>query len=139
MAKKVNYNLVKIHRNYSIEEISLLLNVHKNTVHNWIKDGLATIDDCKPLLVLGSELRQFLQDKRNMNRHPCKQDELFCVKCKLPRKPSDGIIEIHEMNNSKLRISGICPECKCLMNKFSSSSGFTEIERIFNLSLSKRR
>jgi hypothetical protein len=31
-----NYRLVKIHRNYTVEEIARLLKVHKNTVRGWI-------------------------------------------------------------------------------------------------------
>jgi hypothetical protein len=35
-----NYRLVKIHRNYSVEEIARLCGKHKNTVRAWLKDGL---------------------------------------------------------------------------------------------------
>ena len=51
-----NHRLVKIHRNYTVEEIAKLFGIHKNTVRNWVKDGLATIDDKRPMLILGHEL-----------------------------------------------------------------------------------
>jgi hypothetical protein len=43
-----NARLVKIHRNYSVEDISRLFRLHKNTVRNWLKEGLTAIDDRRP-------------------------------------------------------------------------------------------
>jgi len=39
-----NYRHVKIHRNYTAEEIAMQLGIHKNTVRNWLKNGLATCE-----------------------------------------------------------------------------------------------
>jgi hypothetical protein len=47
-----------------VEEIARLLVVHKNTVRNWLKQGLTAIDRHKPTVVLGSTLSHFLQDRR---------------------------------------------------------------------------
>ena len=35
-----NPRLVKIHRNYTVEEIATLFGIHKNTVRDWVKAGL---------------------------------------------------------------------------------------------------
>ena len=64
MAKLQNPNRAKIHRNYSVEEIAMLYSVHKNTVRHWIKDGLLTIDQRRPILISGADLRQYWQNKR---------------------------------------------------------------------------
>ena len=64
MSKKINPNFVKIHRNYSVEDISNLLKVHKNTVRSWLKKGLESIDDNRPILNLGSVLKQYLKKQK---------------------------------------------------------------------------
>ena len=58
--KRPNPRLVKIHRNYTVEEIACLFGIHKNTVRSWIKMGLPVTDNCRPQLILGSELAAFL-------------------------------------------------------------------------------
>jgi hypothetical protein len=66
-----NPHLVKIHRNYTVEEVARLFNIHKNTVRNWISGGLPVCDSNRPLLVLGSALRlstHYLEN-RELTRH----------------------------------------------------------------------
>ena len=80
-----NYRLVKIHRNYTVEEIAKLFDIHKNTVRQWIKEGLETINDKRPMLILGPVLMAFLQARRLKNKQTCKPGELYCVRCRAPR------------------------------------------------------
>ena len=54
-ARHPNPRLAKIHRSYSVEEIARLFNVHKNTVRNWLKQGLETIDGQRPTVVRGEK------------------------------------------------------------------------------------
>jgi len=82
-----NHRLVKIHRAYIVEEIASLFGMHKNTVRHWIKDGLNTIDDKRPMLILGHVLVEFLKARRVKNKQPCKPGELYCVRCRAPETP----------------------------------------------------
>ena len=59
-----NHRLVKIHRNYTVEEIAGLFGIHKNTVREWVKTGLATSDNKRPMLILGQDLKAYLQARR---------------------------------------------------------------------------
>ncbi len=120
MSKKINPNQVKIHRNYSVEDISNLLGVHKNTVHDWFKKGLKTIDYNKPALVLGGVLKQFLKDRRVVNKRTCKDNEIYCMKCRLPRNPAENMIDYKLINQNTGCMRGLCPVCHSVMNKFVS-------------------
>ena len=55
--KRVNARRVKIHRSYAVDEAARLLGVHKNTVRSWIKRGLPTVDNRRPILILGGASR----------------------------------------------------------------------------------
>ena len=77
--KRPNPRLVKIHRNYTVEEIACLFGIHKNTVRSWIKMGLPVTDNCRPQLILGSELAAFLGARRNKNKRSCTMDVLSAL------------------------------------------------------------
>ena len=62
--RRPNHRLVKIHLNYRVEEAARLLGTHKNTGAAWVKAGLPTCDSNRPTLILGRELRAYLQARR---------------------------------------------------------------------------
>ncbi len=123
MAKNHNPNLAKIHRNYSIEEVANLYQVHKNTVLAWIKNhGLKTIDNLKPILILGSELRLFHQNKRTKNKRKCLPYEIYCLKCRKPQIPAENMADYIPMTDTTGRLNCLCPQCENLINKYFSLS-----------------
>jgi hypothetical protein len=135
MAKRhQNPRLAKIHRSYKVDEIADLYGTHKNTVLNWIKQGLPTFDNKRPLMILGSDLNAFHAKQRVKNKRPCKQNEIYCMKCKIPKEPASGMVEYQSVNAKTGNIIGICPECETLMyrrisntkiQQFSEQMGFT--------------
>ncbi len=112
-----NPRRAKIHRNYTVEEVADLYEVHRNTVRQWIKDGLPTCDTRRPLLVLGSALAAFLTAKRARNKRPCKLDEIYCVRCRVPKKPALGMAEYRPLTTTLGNLVGLCPACEGLINR----------------------
>jgi Helix-turn-helix domain len=88
--KGLNPRRVKIHRNYTVEEVARLFGAHKNTVRNWLREGLPKIDDHRPILILGRQLASFVHARRQHRRQRCATDELFCFKCRKPRRSLAG-------------------------------------------------
>jgi Helix-turn-helix domain len=115
--RRPNHRLVKIHRSYTVEEVTRLLDVHKNTVRTWIKQGLSTIDDKRPKLILGRDLSVFLKAKRIRNKRPCKPGEMYCVRCRVPRSPALNMAEYQPKTESLGNLFGICPDCGIGMNR----------------------
>jgi len=112
-----NPGLVKIHRSYTVEEVASLLGKHKNTVRNWVKEGLTTIDDKRPMLILGHVLVEFLQIRRTKNRQTCKPGELYCVRCHAPRSPAGDMVEYSSVTEKIGNLIAICPVCDSIMNR----------------------
>ena len=119
---------VKIHRNYTIEDIANLFQLHKNTVRTWVKQGLPVIDSQRPMLILGGDLREYLQSKRKAKKTTCKLNELYCVSCKSPKLPALNVVEFIATNEQTGRLIGICPTCDSVMNKFVSQSKLLTIQ-----------
>ncbi|OKY74014.1 MAG: DNA-binding protein [Desulfobulbaceae bacterium DB1] len=118
MAKRhPNPRLVKTHRSYTVEEVAGLYGIHKNTVRNWVKNGLAPIDSKRPTLIQGSVLAEYLQDRRTKNKQKCKPGELFCVRCHVPRPAAEDMAEYSPVNEKTGNLIAICPVCDTLMNR----------------------
>lgn len=122
-----NHRLVKIHRSYTVEEIARLFDIHKNTVRHWVKEGLATIDDKRPMLILGHVLAAFLQARRIKNKQTCKPGELYCVRCRAPRSPAGNMADYNPVTEKFGNLVAICPDCNCLMNRRVSVARIEEI------------
>lgn len=117
MKRNHNYRRIKINRSYTVEEIASLLNTHKNTIRAWIKDGLSTTDNKRPFLVQGRELAAFLQTRRLKNKIKCSHEEMYCVKCHLPRIPAGNLVEYKPHNKKMGNLIAICPCCHSIMNR----------------------
>ena len=133
-----NHCHVKIHRNYSVEEIADLFGTHKNTVRNWHKkNGLASIDDRKPMLFYGQTLATFLQAKRAKNKRPCKVGEIYCIRCRAPKKPAGDMAEYQPVTATVGNLVAICPDCELMMNRRISSSKLEQFRSQMDITLSQ--
>ena len=137
MAKRLNPNLAKIHRNYTVEEVANVFSVHKNTVRLWVKDGLAINDDKRPMLILGSELKHYLQAKRKSNKRKCQLFEIYCVRCRAPKIPAENMVDYEPINDCLGRLIGICPSCDGIINKYFNIARLEQIKEKLDITLPK--
>ncbi len=104
-----------------------MLGKHKNTVRNWVKDGLATIDDKRPMLILGHDLVAFIKQRRAKNKTNCKPGELYCVRCRLPKFPAGDLAEYSPVTEKFGNLIAICPDCDSIMNRRVSLARIKEV------------
>ena len=127
MTKRLhNPRLAKKNRNYTVYEVTELYAVHKNTVTNWIKQGLQTCDAQRPILILGSALNGFHAKRRANNKQPCKPNEIYCMRCKMPKRPVVGLVEYKAINEKTGNLVAICPCCAAMMFRRVSISKLHE-------------
>jgi len=137
MSKRINPNLVKIHRSYTVEEVATLLSVHKNTVRIWIKGGLSVNDNKRPTLILGAELKSYLQSKRSKNKRKCKPFEIYCVRCRTPQLPASNMVDYEPLTDSTGRLIGLCPSCDGIINKYFSIANIEQVSDKLDITLPK--
>lgn len=132
-----NPRLVKIHRSYTVEEIAKLFGNHKHTVRNWIKDGLATIDDNRPMMIAGHGLVEFINKRRSKNKNPCKPGELYCVKCRAPKLPAANMADYSPVTEKFGNLIAICPDCDSIMNQRVSLAKIETVCENINITFPK--
>jgi len=131
MANRYNPNKCKINRNYSISEIALLYGVHKNTVKTWLRRGLKRIDNQRPYIILGRDLKQFIKDLRGINKRPCELGEIYCMKCRVPRTPEQGSTVFETETSRYGRIKANCNVCNSPMNRYFRLVDLATLQRHF--------
>lgn len=125
--RHLNYRHVKIHRNYTVEDIAILFGIHKNTVRNWLKNGLATIDNTRPMLIHGEVLSAYLKAKRAKNKQKCRPGEMYCVRCRAPKSPALGMADYQPVTETMGNLIAICPTCGSIMNRRASLAKLEQV------------
>lgn len=106
-----NPRLAKIHRSYSVEEITRLFKVHKNTARAWLRNGLEAIDGQRPTVVRGEEIRRFLGERRRRSKRPTGPGRIYCLPCRAPKVPAGKMAECVVTVATSGMLQGICPDC----------------------------
>lgn len=134
MGKRLpNYRLVKIHRSYIVEEIASLFGVHRNTVREWIKRGLPTSDDRRPMLILGRHLVAFLCARRAKNKRICQAGEIYCVRCRAPTAPAGDMADYEAVTTTLGSLVAICSSCDAMMYRRVSLAKLEQVRGILDI------
>lgn len=119
--RRADWRRIKSKCSYTIEEAARTLGQHRNTIRYWIRNGgLPAMKLLRPHLILGADLIAFLKARRQASKRACGPGELFCLRCRLPRKPFAELIELKAVAG-RAQIVGICTHCESLMRRFVSS------------------
>lgn len=127
-ASRPNPKLAKLHRSYTVEEIAKLYGVHRNTVRAWIDRGLPIIDQRRPVLVQGSHLAEYLKARRAANKRPCGPGEIYCLRCRVPRAPADGVVRYRPLSPTQGNLVGRCGCCDCGLNRRVSLAKLPQVQ-----------
>ena len=117
-----NHQWVKIHHSYTVDEAARLMRAHKNTIRNWIRQGLPVLPGCRPALIHGAELKAFLQKRRLSAKQACGPGRLYCLKCRAPQRPAEAMVDFLQTRPASGMLRAICGCCGTLMHRRVRSS-----------------
>lgn len=128
-----NHRLVKSHRSHTVEEIARLFAIHRNTVRSWIKTGLRTVDNRRPMLVQGRDLVEFLLRRRMNKKRTCGPGELYCLRCRSPKRPAGDMVEFRPTTGNSGNLTAICPDCGCLIHRIVAAGKLEQFQQELNV------
>jgi transcription elongation factor Elf1 len=116
-ARRTNPYLVKLHRSYTAAELAMRLGVHKNSVRNWQRLGLAAMDKSRPSLFHGATVRAFLIKRNADRKRPCPPRTFYCLSCRHPQPPAIGSVVYVELKPGTGNLRALCEVCQTSMNR----------------------
>ena len=122
MAKRLSTRGIKKNRQYTYEDAADALDVSIQTVRAWRAQGLNVLTSSTPHIVMGFALKEFIV-KRSMNaRQPLKEDEVYCFRCKSPRKPFGMLADYLPIDAVRGRLKTLCECCEGRCARIISAS-----------------
>jgi hypothetical protein len=132
MPRNARLNQIKAFRCYTLQEAADVCGVSLRTVRNWIAKGLLVMNDERPALIRGDDLLAFLKAERAERKHHLAPDRFFCLRCRGPRAPAEGIVECQPRAKG-LALVAICEVCETVCFKSISRSDLPDYRKLFDL------
>lgn len=113
--RRPNPNRVKGNYNYSVSELALCLQVHKNSIRLWQRRGLKPIDRRRPALFYGKDVKQFLKLARKAAKCPCPPGHFYCFCCRVPRAAALAMVDFIRLGMGTGNLCALCEVCGTMM------------------------
>jgi hypothetical protein len=133
MSKRANPMAVKAALTYDICEAAKALDKSPATIRNWIKDGLPAMTSCKPYLISGADIRDYLRAKYQASKSPLAPDELRCLSCRAGRRPLDMSVVAYPNTPKTTRLHGVCVCCGGRASRIISNAKYHEFAQTFQI------
>jgi hypothetical protein len=128
--KRIDWRAICSHNNYLIKEVASTLKIAERTVGRWISAGLPTVDNRRPILIAGRDLRLFLQQRSRRLKKRCPSGHLYCVCCKVPKIPFGHFVDWLPNSSGTGLLRGLCETCGNLIHRGANISSVSEFRRI---------
>lgn len=102
---------VKMHRVYTIREVSQLLDIHPNTLRGWRVRGLQIVAEQKPFLIEGHALKNFLFSQEKEAKTKLGQHELYCLSCRSGKQAAGGMADYEAVTEDRGNLIALCECC----------------------------
>lgn len=107
-----HHRKAKQDRTYNRAEVMELYGVTRNTIANWIKEGLVVVPG-HPALFRGEALIAFHQARRVGARRSCPPGHFLCFHCKKVSSLIGQAAEVHWHNDPTCTLRWSCPRTTC--------------------------
>ena len=133
MKRKIQISRIRRNCSYTVQDLCQLFGIHKNTVRNWFRKGLAKTDSQRPYLIHGNDLREFLGKLQKSRKKKCALDEFYCLRCRLPRRALGNMADLQIRSEKSLMLTAFCKACETTLYKLQSLKKLPKILQTFDI------
>jgi len=136
MRKRIPAHLIKSNVAYNYDEFAELLGVTVQTVQRWRKDfDLPVFTDSTPHLIMGYLAKSFFAKRAISTKQSCAEDEVFCLRCKAPRKPMGMMADYVSIDVDRGRLETLCEVCEGRCSRLVRRSNLAALADIFDIAI----
>ena len=136
MPKQARLNRIKSLHPYTIEEAAEVSGVSRRTIQNWAANGLRVMDEGRPALIRGDDLRAYIQSQRKSRKSKTTAGTIYCVCCRQARKPAEGMADC-TVNGNRATLTALCEVCETVISKPVPKARIHEISRILDITITR--
>lgn len=136
MPKQARLSGIKSFRCYTFEEAAEVSGVSPRTIRNWAKEGLHVMDDARPALIRGDDLRNHIKSQRAKRSVKTKIDTFYCVCCRAERRAAESIADC-DLIGGRVKLTALCMTCGTVLSKPITETAIPEIARTLNLKITR--
>lgn len=119
---------------YTVDDLTRLFRVHRNTVSNWVAEGLRTSDASQPHVFNGAEVKRFHDARRLTSKAKLRIGEFKCFGCKNRVFPEPSSVSVPPSENGFFGVWGTCPNCGCVVIKRVNETDCDKIQNCVDTS-----
>ena len=102
---------------YTVDDLMQLFGVRRNTVSNWVAEGLCRSDSASPYMFHGLEVKRFHEARQLASKATLRVGQFKCFGCKARVFPDVSSLNLYPLKNGSAAVWGQCPNCKCVVQK----------------------
>lgn len=117
---------------YTLDQLHKVFDLHPQTIRGWIKRSQNSLKCIQrnPTFVFSEDLRIFLRQERQKRKTILEPTQMFCMSCKKGKHPLDNQVYF-QFRGKAVSLKAICPECRALMNRHTSSKTLNQIMPLY--------
>lgn len=117
-----------LNRVYSVFEVQVLCGVCRNTVSNWVREGLRPSYDSFPQLFRGEELKRFHDARMARARRDLRFGEFKCVGCGAAVFPDIRSVRLDIVEGRPTLAHATCCDCGARILKFLGATECAKVQ-----------
>ena len=137
MGKRVDPRRLRAAQTYTVPELARSIGVSTGTVRGWIRHGLPALNTQRPTLIVGSDAKDFLSQRKRSKKRPLRPNEVYCLTCKEPRSVFENMVELERVLGKPARITGFCATCEGSVSRVVGAAQIGELDRFFEVTGNK--
>lgn len=115
---------------YGSNDVLRLYGVCRNTLNNWIRNGLTVAGGGRQQYFRGADLNAFHKIHADRRKKTCTIDEVYCVACKKIHQLTGLSVTAERLDEKLIRLHITCPELLRITCRVIRAADLSHIERI---------